>query len=336
MANDKANGAMAETVNALIAMIEAGADGSGWRKCWKTMAAPRTAMNAATGKRYTGGNAVRLGLFEMLGAVGPWGTYNQWQGLGAQVRKGERGTYVLVPKPFVKKTEDPRTGEEVTARGMVFGVASVFHAGQVDGYVPKVTGDAPAVDGAAEDDGTEVVPIDAAQAWSDAVIAAGPVVMALGSPSYASVRDLVRMPAFSDFETAEGYYATLWHELTHWTAPRVSRECSFKRWGDAQYAAEELVAELGAAFLCRDLGIVDDAAAPRQDHAQYLASWLGALKADPSRLWTAASAAEKAVGYLHSLAAGDAAETDAQGPETADAEGARETARETAREMVDA
>jgi hypothetical protein len=97
---------------------------------------------------------------------------------------------------------------------------------------------------------------------------------------------------------AEGYYSTLCHELTHFTSVehRCNRQLG-KRFGDQAYAMEELVAELGAAFLCADLGISD---APRADHAQYLTTWLSVLKADKKAIFTAASKASEAATFLAS------------------------------------
>jgi antirestriction protein ArdC len=95
-----------------------------------------------------------------------------------------------------------------------------------------------------------------------------------GNRAYYSVADdYVQMPPFECFRDAESFYGTLLHELTHWTrhSSRLNREFGRKRWGDAGYAAEELVAELGSAFLCADLGVT---AEPRDDHSSYLASWL--------------------------------------------------------------
>ena len=94
----------------------------------------------------------------------------------------------------------------------------------------------------------------------------------------------------------ESYFSTLCHELTHWTSveTRCNRQLG-KRFGDEAYAMEELIAELGAAFLCADLGISD---APRADHAQYLTTWLSVLKADKKAIFTAASKASQAVDFL--------------------------------------
>jgi antirestriction protein ArdC len=108
------------------------------------------------------------------------------------------------------------------------------------------------------------------------------------------------MPEFEDFHTGESYYATLAHEMTHWTRhpKRLDRDMGRKAWGDAGYAMEELVAEMGAAFLCADLGITPET---RDDHAAYMASWLEVLKNDKRAIFTAASKASQAAEYLQTL-----------------------------------
>jgi antirestriction protein ArdC len=108
------------------------------------------------------------------------------------------------------------------------------------------------------------------------------------------------MPPFETFRDAESYYATLAHECTHWTRheKRLNREFGRKRWGDEGYAAEELVAELGSAFLCADLGLAPE---PRPDHAAYIENWLKVLKNDKRAIFTAAGHAERAAAFLHGL-----------------------------------
>jgi antirestriction protein ArdC len=117
---------------------------------------------------------------------------------------------------------------------------------------------------------------------------------------YAIDADRVQLPPFESFADPESYYATLLHELTHWTrhASRLAREFGRQRWGDEGYAAEELVAELGAAFLCADLAITPE---PRGDHASYIANWLTVLKNDKRAIFTAAAHAQRAADYLHGL-----------------------------------
>jgi antirestriction protein ArdC len=107
------------------------------------------------------------------------------------------------------------------------------------------------------------------------------------------------MPPRESFKDAQAYSATLAHELTHWTAhpSRLARELG-NRFGNEAYAAEELIAEMGCAFLCADLGITPEV---REDHAAYLASWLKVLKADNRAIFTAAAQAQRAADYLHAL-----------------------------------
>ncbi len=112
--------------------------------------------------------------------------------------------------------------------------------------------------------------------------------------------DYVQLPPFECFRDPESYCATLAHELTHWTRhpSRLNREFGRKRFGDEGYAVEELVAELGAAFLCADLSIT---AEPRPDHAGYIEHWLKVLKDDKRAIFSAASHASRAVDFLHKL-----------------------------------
>ena len=118
------------------------------------------------------------------------------------------------------------------------------------------------------------------------------------SAFYSPDRDIVQMPELPAFRDRESYYATLAHEMTHWTRheSRLDRDLGRKRFADAGYAMEELVAEIGAAFLCADLGITSET---RPDHAAYIASWLKVLKDDKRAIFTAAGHAQKAADYLH-------------------------------------
>ena len=113
------------------------------------------------------------------------------------------------------------------------------------------------------------------------------------------------MPPFVSFEDAESYCSTLAHEMTHWTKhpSRLERDFGRKKFGDEGYAREELVAEIGAAFLCCDLGITPE---PRDDHAAYLDHWLKVLKDDNRAIFQAAAHAQRAVDFLHGLQPGKA------------------------------
>jgi antirestriction protein ArdC len=118
---------------------------------------------------------------------------------------------------------------------------------------------------------------------------------------YAIGPDHIKVPYIEAFRDAESYYATLAHEVTHWTRheSRLNRDFGRKQWGDEGYAQEELVAELGAAFLCADLGLT---LVDREDHAAYIGSWLKVLKDDKRAIFRAAAHAQKAVNYLHNAA----------------------------------
>ena len=117
---------------------------------------------------------------------------------------------------------------------------------------------------------------------------------------YAIGSDHIQMPPFESFRDAESHAVTLGHEAVHWTRhpSRLARDLGRKRWGDEGYAAEELVAEIGSAFLCADLGITPEV---REDHAAYIASWLEVLRNDTRFIVSAAAHAQRAVDYLHGL-----------------------------------
>ena len=122
---------------------------------------------------------------------------------------------------------------------------------------------------------------------------------------YRITDDFVQMPELQTFRDAESYYAIAAHEITHWTRhpTRLERDFARKRFGDEGHAMEELVAEIGAAFLCADLGLTPEV---REDHAAYIASWLRALKDDKKMIFVAASHAQKAVDLLHGYQAAPA------------------------------
>src|SRR5262249_53539127 len=123
---------------------------------------------------------------------------------------------------------------------------------------------------------------------------------------YSPLEDRIHMPNLDRFRDADSFYATLLHELTHWTmrearCPRKFRPTTF---GSANYAREELIAELGAAFLCPDLQVT---LTPRADHAEYIAGWLEVLRSDKRAIFQAAATAQRATDFLHALQRSDPA-----------------------------
>jgi antirestriction protein ArdC len=123
-------------------------------------------------------------------------------------------------------------------------------------------------------------------------------------------QDFVQMPPFEVFRDAESFYSTLAHETVHWTRhkSRLDRDFGRKRFGDEGYAMEELVAELGSAFLSADLDLTPEL---REDHASYIASWIKVLKDDKRAIFTAASHAQRAADFLHGLQKSASAQVDA-------------------------
>jgi antirestriction protein ArdC len=287
---DRVAETMARTTVALVAAIESGAaDPAHWSAPWHNQPAALP-VNATTGRAYTGGNALTLWFAVADGASPYWATFNQWRDLSTpdapiSVRKGERGTFIL--RPRIGKVTDKETGAE-TSKVFGFSGHAIFHAGQVDGWTPP----APTVHALPGNDSADV---DACFRWM-ATTGARVDEHATRGASYSPTFDVVTMPERSRFTSAHGAWSTGAHELIHWTGhtSRLARDLS-GRFGDDAYAAEELVAELGAAFTLAALGRTSE---PRPDHARYLASWLRVLRSRPDALWTVAGKATTAATYL--------------------------------------
>jgi antirestriction protein ArdC len=219
-----------------------------------------------------------------------WMTYKQAQELGAQVRKGERGSLVVYADRF-RKTETNENGEDTSHEIPFFNGYTVFNCEQIEGLPARYLAPATSV----LDPVQRIALAETFFGNTNADIRHG------GGRAYYNIsEDFVQIPSFETFKDAESYYATLAHETTHWTRheKRLNREFGRKRWGDEGYAAEELVAELGSAFLSADIGITPE---PREDHASYIANWLEVLKNDKRAVFTAAAHAERAVAFLHGL-----------------------------------
>ncbi len=219
-----------------------------------------------------------------------WMTFTQAKQLGGAVRKGERGSKVVYASSF-QKTEMDESGNELEREIPILKQYTVFNVDQCDGLPEHFYATAkPQVS-----DIKRVEPAARFCQNTNARIREGG-----NRACYVSSEDFIRMPRIEAFCDAQSHAATLLHELTHWTkhSSRLARDLGRKRWGDKGYAMEELVAELGAAFLCADLGITPKV---REDHASYIESWLTVLKNDKRAIFTAASLASKAVEYLHQL-----------------------------------
>ena len=219
-----------------------------------------------------------------------WVTYKQAQELGGNVRKGEKSALVVYANKLTR-TETGDQGEEIEKQIPFMKAYAVFNVQQVDGLPAHYYGQP-----------ENPLPLsERLEAVDKFITQTGADIRNGGNSAfYAPSKDLVQMPPFEAFKDKESYYATLLHELTHWTShkSRLDRSFNAKRFGDHGYAREELVAELGAAFLSADLGITPEV---REDHAAYLDHWLKTLKEDKRAIFSAAAHAQRAADYLQSL-----------------------------------
>ncbi|MVA97966.1 DUF1738 domain-containing protein [Nitratireductor sp. CAU 1489] len=250
--------------------------------------------NIASGNPYNGVNIVSLWISALASDYPShlWGTYRQWQQRGCQVRKGEKSSLVVFYKTFEIEETNEVTSEGGTTERLIARASHVFNAAQVEDFELEPAPDLP--------DEPAFDPIARAEAFARAT---GAVIEESGDRAYyIPSADVIRMPdrnRFTGTDTttpAEGFYSTLCHELTHWSGAksRLARDLT-GRFGSNSYAMEELVAELGAAFLCSELAITPE---PRADHASYIASWLKVLKTDKRAVFTAASKASEATNWL--------------------------------------
>ena len=263
----------------LAAMEQARSAG---RRLWDSQ--PSLPLNLATGKPYSGVNVLILWSASLShGYTSPhWLTFKQAQTLGGQVRKGEHGTRLVFYKPW-QSEEVNDAGETETTRGAILKSFTAFNLDQCDGIERPTKEERPAFEVLA-----------AAEALLQRTPA--PIIEGGHEACYIPSRDEIHMPARGTFVSPEAFYSVACHEMTHSTGAKHRLDRQFStRFGDEAYAMEELVAELGAAFLSAEVGILG---ATRDDHAHYLASWLKVLKGDKKAVFTAAAAASKAAAYI--------------------------------------
>lgn len=282
-----------EITDQMIAMIEAGT--RPWSKSWNGSTAPNIPLRS-TGVPYRGINVLTLWVAAMTkGYASPhWLTFKQALALGGCVRKGEKGSTVVYANKIEVDADSKgqgggERGEDGKRQVAFLKRYTVFNAEQINGIEAKYPTPAPII--------TATNP-DERDAELDALFARVPVTLKhFGSqPYYQPSGDHVVMPQFADFHTSDDYYSTLAHELCHATGhvDRLARPSliSTKR---EDYAREELVAELGAAFVSATIGIkLHD----REDHAAYLANWLQVLRNDKRCIFTAARLAQDASDWL--------------------------------------
>jgi antirestriction protein ArdC len=277
----------AEVSARIIAELEIGA--APWIKPWSATPGANAPCNAVSNRPYSGCNVVLLWMAQAAGYRTPrYLTFKQALELGGHVRKGERGTEVY----FVKQLEVRDDGNDNLPARLVpmMREYTVFNVEQCEDLPDSVKAGKP----------LRVRNADTRDELADEFLRStgADIREGHGEAYYVPSRDFISMPAFAAFKGADHFYSTAFHELTHWTAhgSRLDRDLK-NRFGSRNYAAEELVAELGAAFLCAEFGFDGDLR-----HAGYIGPWIGLLKADKRAFFTACSQASKAADYLRGLA----------------------------------
>lgn len=255
-----------------------------WRQPWSERAAtggsyPR---NAITGRAYSGVNVLLLwSQAQVHGYEKPmWLTYKQAKEHGGHVRQGEKGTQICFLSSFEVDDASSPTGKR---RASFLRLYTVFNIAQCDGLA--IMSGRPRIRNPGARDET----VDAFVAATGASVVYG------GSRAcFRPFDDHIEMPVFEAFKSADAFYSTEFHELTHWTGGKSRLDRKFGRaFGDESYTAEELVAELGAAFLCSEFSI-DNV----EDNAAYIQSWIKYLSDHERAIVSAASMASKAVEFL--------------------------------------
>lgn len=268
-----------EMTDKLIELVD---DAGKWSPPWHSMNLDMP-QNAKTKASYRGLNVMMCWLTAMSKGYSSqrWATYNQWNDMGGNVKKGEKGTQIVFFKTDERENKNGDKQKVVIAK-----ISHVFNANQVEGNCaaepepPKSIGE-----------GERINLIEEFIRCTGAKIEHG-----LSGACYIPSTDKIRMPKFELFHDPFHYYSVLFHELIHWTGAehRINRNLSTKFKSDA-YAMEELVAEMGAAFLAAEWRIANHT---RDDHAAYLKGWLEIAKKDKMALFTAATQAAKAADFL--------------------------------------
>lgn len=267
------NRLVTEVLDRLVAEIEAGKNP--WKKSWKGGGMP---LNGTTRKTYRGINTLILWLAaeEKGYASNEWATFKQWGANGTYVRKGEKGTPIVFYK-ILEKGE----GEEKDTFPMLR-VSWVFNRAQLDGAE-------------AEPQAAQPQPPEQRHAAAQAWLEGSGIQLVEGKPSYAPIADRIFMPKTTAFISLDEYWATLFHECVHWTGhkSRLARLQPIIDLDQRGYAAEELVAEIGAAFMNAEFGIDTE-----QNNAAYLRGWLSKFEDKRQAIFTAAKEAGRAFEYL--------------------------------------
>ena len=277
----------AEVSTRIIAELERGA--APWVKPWSATAGANTPCNAVTSRPYSGCNVILLWLARNRGWPTPrFLTFKQAIDAGGNVRKGEHGTKVIFVKQLQIKERD--SDEADTRLIPMLREYTVFNVAQCENLPDSIKAGRP----------MRVRNPDTRDTLADEFLRStgADVREGHGEAYYVPSHDFISMPAFEAFKGADHFYNVAFHELTHWSGHKSRLDRDLKtRFGSRDYAAEELVAELGAAFLCAEFGFDGDVR-----NAGYIATWIELLKADKRAFFTACNRASKAADYLRGLA----------------------------------
>jgi antirestriction protein ArdC len=278
----------AEITNRILAHLKEGV--APWRQSWSSKGTGAMPRNASTGRAYSGVNVPLLWCEQQERgfASSGWLTFKQARAAGGSVRKGEKGSTVVFVSTIER--EDEQTGK---LRKIPFLKAyTVFNVEQCDDLPAHMLPQAEPINADRRDELAEEF-----LAATGAKIRHGE-----GRAYYRRSEDIINLPIFASFVSADRYYGTAFHELAHWTGAehRLNR-IKGKKFGDQEYTYEELVAELASAFLSAEFGYDNDQAA-----ASYLDGWIKFLADHETAFMSAASDASKAVAYLRELALAEA------------------------------
>jgi antirestriction protein ArdC len=284
----------AETSARIVAELEAGA--APWVKPWSATAGANTPCNAVTNRPYSGCNVVLLWMAQAAGYRTPrFLTFKQALELGGNGRKGERGSKVFFVKQLQVRDKGADDNSETRLVPMMREY-TVFNVDQCENLPDSISSGKP----------IRVRNADTRDGLADDFLRStgADIREGHGEAFYVPSHDFISMPAFAGFKGADHFYNVAFHELTHWTGHKSRLDRDLKdRFGSRNYAAEELIAELGAAFLCAEFGFDGDVRS-----AGYIANWIELLKADKRAFFTAYSQASKAADYLRGLALAEPAE----------------------------
>lgn len=254
-------------------------------------------QNPVTKTVYSGGNRIYLSVIQWLQDYETpfFVTFNGAKALGGNVKKGQSGYPILVAKPVYKREnekEDEDSKELTTKEQIYFGTATVFNLDQCENIDM-----APFYKSLENPVKTHIKTIPELEFFVKSV---NPLIVTGQIPAYTPFLDVIKMPEIESFVSAELYYQTLFHEMIHWTGheSRLNREFG-NVFGSEKYSKEELIAEIGAAFLTNFL--IGENTTTMYQSSAYVKSWLTVLKGNPQMLFKSSADSEKAVDYLLKL-----------------------------------